>query len=59
MWTYIQKKLGPNSSKQNQTISALMKELATLDIAHNGDMLGDAYEYLIGEFAADSGKKSR
>lgn len=52
------KKLGPNSSKQNQTISALMKELATLDIAHNGDMLGDAYEYLIGEFAADSGKKA-
>jgi type I restriction enzyme M protein len=30
-----------------------------LDIAgHSGDMLGDAYEYLIGQFASDSGKKA-
>ncbi len=25
---------------------------------HAGDMLGDAYEYLIGQFATDSGKKA-
>ncbi|WP_242302725.1 type I restriction-modification system subunit M [Bacillus cereus group sp. BfR-BA-01361] len=52
------KKLGATAQKQNQTISAVMKELASLDIAHEGDMLGDAYEYLIGQFASDSGKKA-
>lgn len=52
------KKLGATAQKQNQTISAVMKELATLDIAHEGDALGDAYEYLIGQFASDSGKKA-
>lgn len=36
-----------------------MKELNTLDLAgHMGDILGDAYEYLIGQFASDSGKKA-
>lgn len=52
------KRLGATPQKQNQTISAVMKELATLDIAHEGDALGDAYEYLIGQFASDSGKKA-
>lgn len=52
------KKLGSTPQKQNQTISSVMKELASLDIAHEGDALGDAYEYLIGQFASDSGKKA-
>lgn len=52
------KKLGSSAQKQNQTISAVMKELATIDLVHNGDALGDAYEYLIGQFASDSGKKA-
>lgn len=52
------KKLGATPQKQNQSISDVMKELAPLDIAHEGDMLGDAYEYLIGQFASDSGKKA-
>ncbi|WP_165329049.1 type I restriction-modification system subunit M [Streptococcus tangpeifui] len=53
------KKLGATPQKQNQTIASVMKELAGLDIAgHAGDMLGDAYEYLIGQFASDSGKKA-
>ncbi|MGM8216277.1 type I restriction-modification system subunit M [Bacillaceae bacterium W0354] len=53
------KKLGSTPQKQNQTISEVMKELATLDVAtHDGDALGDAYEYLIGQFASDSGKKA-
>ena len=43
------KKLGATPQKQNQTVAAVMKELAVLDVAgHAGDMLGDAYEYLIG-----------
>lgn len=53
------KKLGATPQNQNQTIASVMKELAGLDIAgHAGDMLGDAYEYLIGQFASDSGKKA-
>lgn len=52
------RKLGASAQKQNETISAVMKELATLDMAHQGDVLGDAYEYLIGQFASDSGKKA-
>ena len=36
-----------------------MKQLNQLDLAgYTGDMLGDAYEYLIGQFASDSGKKA-
>lgn len=33
--------------------------MAAIDFAgHNGDILGDAYEYMIGQFASDSGKKA-
>jgi len=53
------KKLGSTPQKQNQTISQVMKELSVLELAgHDGDALGDAYEYLIGQFASDSGKKA-
>ena len=53
------KKLGATPQKQNQTVASVMKELAVLDVAgHAGDMLGDAYEYLISQFATDSGKKA-
>lgn len=42
------KKLGPTLQKQNDTISAVMMQLVSLDVAgHSGDILGDAYEYLI------------
>jgi len=52
------KKLGSTPQKQNESISEVMKELANLNIAHEGDVLGDAYEYLIGQFASTSGKKA-
>lgn len=53
------KKLGNTPQKANQTISEVMKQLNQLDLAgYAGDMLGDAYEYLIGQFASDSGKKA-
>lgn len=52
------KKLGSTPQKQNQSIADVMKELSYLDIAHEGDMLGDAYEYLLGQFASTSGKKA-
>lgn len=53
------KKLGPTPQKQNETISKIMKTLAPLNFAKtSGDVLGDAYEYLIGQFASESGKKA-
>lgn len=52
------KKLGATPQKQNDTISKVMQEIDTLDISHAGDVLGDAYEYLISQFASDSGKKA-
>ena len=51
------KKLGATAQKQNQSISAVMEELAPLDIANKGEISGDAFEYLIGQFASHSGKK--
>ncbi|WP_026878224.1 type I restriction-modification system subunit M [Ignatzschineria larvae DSM 13226] len=53
------RKLGSTPQKQNETISGIMKALAEIDFAgHSGDILGDAYEYMIGQFASDSGKKA-
>jgi len=53
------KKLGATPQKQNSTISDVMKQIASLDFAgHDGDILGDAYEYLISQFASESGKKA-
>lgn len=53
------KKLGPTPQKQNETISEVMKQLAKINLAeYDGDALGNAYEYLIREFASESGKKA-
>lgn len=53
------KKLGTTAQKQNETISEIMKTLAPLNFAKTeGDVLGDAYEYLISQFASESGKKA-
>lgn len=52
-------KLGKTPAAQNKVISEVMKQLAALDLSEQqGDVLGDAYEYLIGQFASDSGKKA-
>lgn len=53
------RKLGATPQKQNETISNVMKGLASINLGkHDGDVLGDAYEYLIGQFASDSGKNA-
>lgn len=53
------RKLGASPQKQNETISNVMKGLASINLGkHDGDVLGDAYEYLIGQFASDSGKNA-
>lgn len=53
-------KLGKDYTARNKmmcnVISKLEENLAEFD--HKGDILGDAYEYLIGQFAAGGGKKA-
>ena len=52
-------KLGSSLQQRNQAISDTMLALNGIDLLHHhGDVLGDAYEYLIAQFANDSGKKA-
>ena len=52
-------KLGPTPQKQNELIASVMTALASLNLdSHSGDVLGDAYEYMIGNFASDMGQKA-
>ena len=53
------KDLGKNPMECNMTISAVIKALSDINFAEYGDdALGDAYEYLIAQFASESGKKA-
>ena len=52
-------RLGTGDQKQSSTISELILVLAEADLIHTeGDVLGNAYEYLIGQFASETGKKA-
>jgi type I restriction enzyme M protein len=52
-------KLGSNAQQRNITITEVIKALDEIDLfGHDGDVIGDAYEYLIGQFAAGAGKKA-
>lgn len=52
-------RLGSTRAKQSETIANAIKALAPVDFSnYSGDMLGDAYEYLISEFAMSAGKKA-
>lgn len=51
--------LGANDQKQSDTISSLIKEIDKADLLNSdSDVLGNAYEYLIGQFASETGKKA-
>ncbi len=53
-------KLGKEEKKKNEVIVEVLTLLAGIDFRLEdlkSDVLGDAYEYLIGEFAAGAGKK--
>lgn len=51
-------RLGTGDQKQSATVSDLIKVLDGADLIHaTGDVLGNAYEYLIGQFASETGKK--
>ncbi len=52
-------RLGAGDQKQSSTISDLIKVLEDADFINaKGDVLGNAYEYLIGQFASETGKKA-
>ena len=53
-------KLGRTHANKNSKLCDIIKEIAKglTDFSTNIDALGDAYEYLIGQFAAGSGKKA-
>ncbi|WP_411844443.1 type I restriction-modification system subunit M [Salinicoccus sp. HZC-1] len=54
-------RLGNSVSARSKLISKVMLNLNTLPFIHSDmeiDMLGDAYEYMIGQFAATAGKKA-
>lgn len=52
--------LGNNLNERSKNIKALILLFADLNMVslQKGDVLGDAYEYLIGQFAMESGKKA-
>ena len=53
------KRLGADDQQRNISISEVIKKLDVIDvIGHEGDVIGDAYEYLIGEFASEAGQKA-
>lgn len=52
-------RLGTGDQKQSATIAELLRVLDGADLIHaEGDVLGNAYEYLIGQFASETGKKA-
>lgn len=55
------KKLGTTSNQRNILISKILNHLDAIEFnvsSKNKDILGDAYEYLIGQFASGAGKKA-
>ena len=53
-------KLGKNYEARNKKLCTIIQKIAEgiADFSTDTDTLGDAYEYLIGQFAAGSGKKA-
>ena len=54
-------KLGKDVKSRSKLIAKVMANIAQIDFAHDDseiDVLGDAYEYLISQFAANAGKKA-
>ena len=53
-------KLGKSYKQRNERLCAIIQKIAEglAEFPSDRDILGDAYEYLIGQFAAGSGKKA-
>lgn len=55
----MSKDLGKTPAERNRLISSVISRLAAIDFTqYPEDALGDAYEYLIAQFASESGKKA-
>ena len=58
MWISNQK-LGTDEQQRNVTITEVIKKLNDVEVlGHDGDVIGDAYEFLISQFASEAGKKA-
>lgn len=52
-------RLGTGDQKQSDTVANLIKEIDKADLLNSdAEILGNAYEYLIGQFASETGKKA-
>lgn len=52
-------RLGTGDHKQSDTVANLIKEIDKADLLNSdAEILGNAYEYLIGQFASETGKKA-
>jgi len=52
-------KLGSDAQQRNITITEVIKKLDPINLlGHGGDVIGDAYEFLISQFASEAGKKA-
>ena len=52
-------RLGAGDQKQSDTIASLIREIDKADLLNtDAEILGNAYEYLIGQFASETGKKA-
>lgn len=52
-------RLGAGEQKQSNTVAKLVKKINEASILnYEGDVLGDAYEFLIGQFASETDKKA-
>ena len=54
-------KLGKSEKQKNELVSKILAHLDKIDFQienANADVLGDSYEYLIGQFASGAGKKA-
>lgn len=52
-------RLGTGDQKQSDTVASLIKEIDKADLLNSdAEILGNAYEYLIGQFASETGKKA-
>ena len=52
-------RLGKSLQDKNKRIANVMKQISGINLAeYSGDILGDAYEYMISNFASESGKKA-
>ena len=53
------KSLGSTAQKRTDTIAGVIQAIGKIELVKtSGDSLGDAYEYLISQFASESGKKA-